>query len=113
MLIAQTLQVEYGHVFELLPDSNALVLCSGVGWKEGHVGTAMVSTMSDSQVGYTLLSNEPVIVDDIRTETRFKGTPLFHDHEVVSGISVVIHGRERPFGVLGGAHNQTTGVHSG
>jgi PAS domain S-box-containing protein len=98
---AQTLDVEYCKVLELLPDGNALLLRAGVGWQEGLVGHATVSAGSASQAGYTLLSTQPVVVEDLRTETRFSGPPLLHDHGVVSGMSVIIHGRDRPFGILG------------
>jgi len=100
-LVARTLEVEFCKVLELLPDGTALVLRAGVGWKEGCVGSARVGAGTDSQAGYTLLSNEPVIVEDLRTETRFTGSALLRDHGVVSGMSVIIHGRESPFGVLG------------
>jgi len=99
--VAQTLEVEYCKILELLPDGNALLLRAGVGWKEGYVGHATVGVGTDSQAGYTLLCNEPVIVEDLRTETRFSGPPLLHDHGVVSGISAVIYGKDQPFGVLG------------
>ncbi|MEE8202070.1 MAG: PAS domain S-box protein [Candidatus Acidoferrales bacterium] len=100
-LVAQTLEVEYAKVLELLADGRALLLRAGVGWKEGLVGQATVGADTDSQAGYTLLSREPVIVEDLRTETRFSGPPLLHEHGVVSGMSVIIPGPQRPFGVLG------------
>ncbi|MEK7219977.1 MAG: PAS domain S-box protein, partial [candidate division NC10 bacterium] len=99
--VAQTLGTEYCKVLELLPDGTALLLRAGVGWKDGSVGHAAVGAGTDSQAGYTLLSSEPVIVEDLRTETRFSGPPLLQDHGVVSGMSVIIHGQDRPFGVLG------------
>jgi diguanylate cyclase (GGDEF)-like protein/PAS domain S-box-containing protein len=100
--IAQILKVEYCKVLELLADGDALVLRAGVGWKPGLIGQASVGARDNSsQAAFTLHSNEPVIVEDLRAETRFKGLPLPDDHGVVSGISVIIHGRERPFGVLG------------
>ena len=37
---------------------------------------------------------------DIHTETRFTPNYLMREHGIVSGMSVVIEGRERPFGVL-------------
>ena len=37
------------------------------------MGNATVGTNADSQAGYTLLSKEPVVVDDLRIEMRFKG----------------------------------------
>ncbi|MGI8504588.1 MAG: PAS domain-containing protein [Hassallia sp.] len=100
-LIAQSLKVEYCKVLELLPNGEALLLRAGVGWQPGLVGKATVGTDINSQAGYTLFAGEPVIVKDLRTETRFNGSRLLHDHQVVSGISVIIHGLERPFGVLG------------
>ncbi len=104
-LVAQTLEVEYCKVLELLLDGSALLLRAGVGWKEGLVGNATVSAGSESQAGYTLLSHAPVIAKDLRTETRFQGPPLLREHNVVSGMSVIIPGRQRPFGILG-AHTR-------
>lgn len=100
-LVAQTLEVEYCKVLETLPDGKNLLLRAGIGWKEGYVGQATVSAGIESQAGYTLLSSEPVIVLDLKQETRFSGPQLLHEHGVVSGMSVIIHGIERPFGVLG------------
>jgi len=99
--VAKTLEVEYCKVLELLPDGDALLLRSGAGWKNGLVGKQTVGAGRDSQAGYTLLSDEPVIVEDLRTETRFRGPPLLTEHRVISGMSVIIQGRDRPFGVLG------------
>ncbi len=99
--LAQTLQVEYAKVLELLPDGSALLLRAGVGWKKGYVGHATVGAGTDSQAGYTLLSKTPLIVQDLRTETRFSTPPLMREHGVVSGMSVIISGRDGPFGILG------------
>jgi PAS domain S-box-containing protein len=99
--VAAHLDVEYAKILELLPSGTDLLLRAGVGWQEGLVGRATVDAGLDSQAGYTLASSQPVIVEDLRTETRFSGPPLLHAHGVVSGLSIVIAGRERPFGVLG------------
>ncbi len=100
-VVAETLDMDYCKVLELLPERNELLLRTGVGWKPGLVGNATVDTGADSQAGYTLVSNEPVIVDDLRAETRFSGPKLLSEHGVVSGMSTVICGKDRPFGVLG------------
>ena len=55
---------------ELLPGGEELILRAGVGWKEGSVGRATVKS-KESQAGYTVRSERPVIVDDAATETRF------------------------------------------
>ena len=103
--IAKTLDVEYCKVLELLPDGKKLLLRAGVGWKEGCVGKATVGIEKESQSGYTLLSTSPIIVNDLRTETRFNGPKLLHDHGVISGISTIIYGMDVPYGILG-AHTK-------
>jgi len=100
-LLADSLDVEYTKVLELLPDGRALRLRAGVDGKEGVVGSATVGADTNSQAGYTLLSAGPVIVEDLRREARFTGPPLLRDHGVVSGMSVIIGGGEQPWGVLG------------
>jgi len=103
--VASMLEVEYCKVLELLPKGDALLLKAGVGWQEGLIGRATVGTDKESQAGYTLRSKRPVVVNDLRVETRFGGPKLLHDHDVISGLSVIIQGRKRPYGVLG-AHTK-------
>ena len=98
--MAQNLNVEYCQLLELLPDGETLLLRSGVGWQPGLVGNATLGTSTDFQAGYTLLSHQPVIIEDMRTETRFQGSSLLLDHGVVSGLSVAIESKGYPFGVL-------------
>ena len=51
--------------------------------------------------GLPCSTDEPVIVSDLSTETRFRDPPLLEEYGVVSGMSAVIRGKERPWGVLG------------
>ncbi len=99
--VASTLKVEFCKILEILPDRESLLLRSGVGWKPGYVGHATVGLGKESQAGYALAVDEPVIVEDLPSETRFRGTALLHEHGVVSGVSVVISTKEGPYGVLG------------
>jgi len=120
-LLAKTLDVNYAKILELLPPGKTLLLRAGVGWHHGLMGQATVDTELNSQAGYTLRCKKPVVVEDLRTESRFSSSPLFHDHGVVSGMSVIIPGlslaaklgklrhwettmpypERQPFGVLG------------
>ena len=99
-LVAQVLDVDYCNVMELLPGGEELLLRAGVGWKEGYLGQAKVKSR-DSQSGYTIRSDRPVIVDDAATETRFVPLPLLFGESVVSSMSVVISTSEGPYGALG------------
>ncbi|WP_121820504.1 PAS domain S-box protein [Halostella salina] len=106
--VAETLDTDYCKVLDLDADAEELLLRQGVGWDEGVVGEATVSAVDDdSQAAYTLASAEPVVVSDLATETRFSGPDLLTDHDVRSGISVVIGPREEPWGILG-THDTAT-----
>ncbi len=105
-LAARTLNVEYCAVLELQTGGKAFLLREGVGWKEEVAGQATVGAGLDSQAGYTLLSREPVIVDDLATESRFHSSQLLHDHGVVSGFSTIISYPDKPYGVLS-AHTRS------
>ncbi|MEM8640475.1 MAG: EAL domain-containing protein [Cyanobacteria bacterium P01_G01_bin.54] len=96
------LKVHYAQILELLPNREAFFLRAGAGWQMGLVGQATITAGRSSQAGYTLLADRPVIVPDLRTETRFSGTAMLHNHKVISGVSVIIPGPDGiPFGVLG------------
>ena len=99
-LVAQTLAVEFTRVLEWLPDSPALLVRAGVGWTAGTVGRATVPAGSGSMAGYTLLSREPVVVEDLRAETRFAVPELLSAHGVVSSLSVPLPGSSGASGVL-------------
>ena len=100
-LVADSLDVEFCEALELMPDGTALRLRAGAGWRAGLIGHATVDAGKESQAGYTLFSNRPVVVDDLHTETRFRGPALLRDHGVVNGITVIIRGQDQPFGILG------------
>lgn len=98
--VAETLDNEYCKILKLFPDGKDMLVVSGVGWKDGIVGHTKVSTGLDTQAGYTLNSNKPVIVNDLKNEVRFTGHSLLHDHNVVSGLSIVVKGQDGPWGTL-------------
>src|SRR5205807_7375247 len=85
---------------ELLPDQDALLLKAGVGWEEGLVGHATVPTGLNSPAGFTIASDGPLLVEDLSQDDRFGVPPLLSDHGVVAGLSVVVRGDDRPYGVL-------------
>jgi PAS domain S-box-containing protein len=99
--VAETFEVEYCKLLELLPDGRALKLVAGMGWQAGLVGQTTVGAGRESQAGFTLLSKDPVIVEDLGLETRFNAPPLLLDHGVVSGLSVIVGDLKKPFGVIG------------
>lgn len=101
-IAAEVLDVPLSKILQFSDTADQLVLRAGIGWVDAQVGHTVVGIEKASQAGFTLLVDQPVIVRDLLTETRFNGPALLHDHGVRSGISVVIPGsRARPFGVFG------------
>lgn len=94
------LEVEYVKVCELVGNGPHFIVRAGSGWKPGTVGNPALAEEGDSQANFTLNTDSPVIVVDIAREKRFGTQPLLNAHNVVSGMSVVIRGREGPYGVL-------------
>ena len=98
--LARTLAVDYAKVLELRTDGKSFLLRAGRGWKPGIVGNAIAPLESDSQAEFTLRSKQPVIMEDLQTETRFQDVMMFGEPIVASGMSVEISTSLGPYGVL-------------
>ncbi len=98
--VANMLNLEFCEVLALQADGQHLVQKAGVGWQAGAVDQASRAVSSDAQVAYTLHADEPVVVENFQTETRFVRTPRLIAHAITSGISFIIPGRAGPYGVL-------------
>jgi signal transduction histidine kinase len=87
----------------LQPSGHDFLVKAGFGWHEGFGKNALVPAGTNSQAGLTLLMDEPVIVEDLRYESRFNIPDRLKVHQVISGMMVIIKGEspEKPYGVLG------------
>lgn len=99
--VAAVLEAELCEVLEYRPERSDLLLKAGIGWGRGMVGNATRPADRNSQAGYTLASDAPVVVSDASTESRFSAGEMQDDYGVVSGMSVVIHSTQGSYGVLG------------
>lgn len=100
--VSDVLDTDYCKVLDLDIENEELLLRQGVGWKDGIVGEATISSVeADSQAAYTLANSHPIVVEDLETETRFSGPELLTSHDVHSGISTIIGPFDEPWGILG------------
>jgi diguanylate cyclase (GGDEF)-like protein/PAS domain S-box-containing protein len=95
-----TLGVDVGAVLELDEADGTLTVVAGVGLPDGVVGAHRIALSDSGNVGYTLRTGEPTIIEDMATESRFKPHPTLRRIGVVSTLSVPIGRRDQPFGVL-------------
>ncbi|MHB8285396.1 MAG: ATP-binding protein [Caulobacteraceae bacterium] len=101
-LVGDALGTDLAKVMELQDDTEALLVRAGVGWKPGVVGRVIVTAEDGSSEGYALKTGEPVVSDDIATETRFTYADFLTDNGVRALVNVIILGGEgkRPYGLL-------------
>jgi len=76
------------------------LLGASTGYEEGLVGHFRNSLAADSPSGCALLAHDPIVVDDARDDERFARASLSWAVEKVRGMSAVIPGPSRPYGVL-------------
>lgn len=100
-LLAKTFEADCCGISELLPGKQELLLKAGVGFKKEYINKVTIEAGRNSQGGYTLLRKGPVVVKDLSKETRFRPSRLFVEHNVKSGMSVIILGKNGPYGTIG------------
>jgi diguanylate cyclase (GGDEF)-like protein/PAS domain S-box-containing protein len=104
---ADSLAVDFAGVAELVADQECFILRSAVGVPQSVIGRQFSPVGTASQAGYTLITGSPVVVSDWATEERFGQSPALSQMGTRSGLSVVVEGRDGPFGVLGVQSQQT------
>jgi PAS domain S-box-containing protein len=100
-IVARTLDLTPVGIAEILPGGEQLRLRAGTGWNEGAIGSATGGAGRASLVGYTVMAGEPVVSTDVAADPRFEISSVLRTHGTVSTATVVIAGRDQPFGVLG------------
>ena len=95
--VADILGLELCGVARLREDEQALDVVAWVGAGEQP---SVIPAGRETQAGYALHTGEAVISEDMRTETRFAADILL-GKGILSGVTAIIEGHDRPFGVLG------------
>ncbi|WP_435170607.1 sensor histidine kinase [Falsirhodobacter sp. 1013] len=81
-------------------DPSRLLVCAGVGWKDGVVGVATLGGDMDSPAGYAFHTRQPVISNHLDKETRFRTPALMVEHGVRRALNVPVRDGAEPYGVL-------------
>jgi PAS domain S-box-containing protein len=98
-LAAETVGTELAAIGEWLPSGEGFRLAAGVGWKEGTT-CGMAADDSASMAAYVLRSAAPVVIPEVRTESRFAVFPEAVAHGARSALAVAIGSAVGPWGVL-------------
>ncbi len=100
---ADGLDVGLAKVLEYRSGDMAFRVRSGVGWKDGVVGHALLGGDLQSPAGYAFRTGKPVVSNHLTGEQRFRTPQLLAEHGIQSALNVLISdGDAEPFGVLEG-----------
>src|SRR5688572_30774711 len=98
--LRRELDTDYVSVLELTGDRLGLSIRAASGLPDGVVG-GVLPPGRDELPGYTLDSDQPLLIEDYADEVRFSPSPLQRDLGIASAVSAPIGTPGGRFGVLG------------
>ncbi len=99
-IAAEALQVQQAMVLLLDADRQAFHLAGGVGLLPGEGVGTRIDAGPETSAGFLLLQGEALLVEDCRTETRFKVPPAYLQAGLTSALAVPLYDRGRVIGAL-------------
>jgi two-component sensor histidine kinase len=99
-MAAEGLNAEFGKILKFMPAEGRFLVCAGVGWEPGVVGTATVGADMASPAGYALHTGQAVISNHLENEERFRTPELLVEHGIRRAMNVILQGDGTPYGVL-------------
>jgi diguanylate cyclase (GGDEF)-like protein/PAS domain S-box-containing protein len=95
-----TLGVDVASVLELDDGGETLTRVAAAGVPDSPDIPLRITLSESGNAEYTLHSSEPVIIDDLASETRFTPSRVLLGLGVVSSVGISIEDHVRPFGIL-------------
>ena len=97
---ARALDVELCKILIAQDDTDYLVVVAGIGFEEELIGKLTIEGGTHSQAGFAIRERMPVVVRDLRIETRFTPSKLLAEHGGIAGMSVPMLVEDRVYGVM-------------
>jgi two-component sensor histidine kinase len=99
-VVADGLKAEFAKVLKYIPEEKRFLVCAGVGWDPGVVGTVTIGADTESPAGYALQTGKAVISNHLDIEERFRTPELLLQYGIRRAMNVILEGDGSPFGVL-------------
>ena len=90
-LVSEALGAERAKVMEIVPQDRRLFVRAGVGWAPDIVGQLRLPMHEHSSETFSIRERVPVIMQDVRTETRFELADFVKEAGVVALVNVPIN----------------------
>jgi signal transduction histidine kinase len=98
--VVEAIGTEHAKILEYRQESDDLLVRAGVGWAEGVVGRARLSTEMSSPPGHALRTAQAVLIEDITSDPEFELSSLLREHHVRALVNVPIQVDGLVYGVL-------------
>lgn len=99
--VARILALPFASIYQRRSPHHPYGLVAGYGWGTELVGQVTLNGAAElSHGGYVLGTKEMVIIKNLTHETRFQPEPLLINHNIVSGVGLLIGTEEQAWGVL-------------
>jgi PAS domain S-box-containing protein len=98
--VCEAMDLQFAKIIEKTSDPETPYRFRAVRGLNPNLIDQFFNTSEEPQANLTLECMTPIAVDNIERETRFQPSPLHFEYGFTSGVTAVIHGNQRPFGVL-------------
>lgn len=97
---AEALHVELCKILVQRESDDHLAVVAGIGLAPDLIGKLTIEGGTHSQAGYAIRERLPVVVRDLRKETRFTPSKLLTEHGGVAGMCVPMLVEDRVYGAM-------------
>ncbi len=97
---AEALDVELCKILVQRESDDHLVVVAGIGLEPELIGRLTIEGETHSQAGYAIRERLPVVVRDLRKETRFTPSKLLTEHGGIAGMCVPMLVEDRVYGAM-------------
>lgn len=97
---AAALDVELCKILIARESDDHLAVVAGIGIEEELIGKLTIEGGTHSQAGFAIRERVPVVVRDLRKETRFTPSKLLTEHGGIAGMCVPMLVEDRVYGVM-------------
>jgi diguanylate cyclase (GGDEF)-like protein/PAS domain S-box-containing protein len=105
-IVAETLNIPYCAILEKVIHKQELRLVAGFGWNHQEIGTVTIPLNQPCQLTDTINRSQSLIVEDFSIHKGLSPHSFLENHQVISGISVIIPTPGEAYGVLSIHSNQ-------
>jgi PAS domain S-box-containing protein len=103
---AEALELEMCKILVPRESDDHLAVVAGIGLESELIGKLTIEGGTHSQAGYAIRERLPVVVRDLRKETRFTPSKLLTEHGGIAGMCVPMLVEDRVYGAMT-AHSKT------